>query len=220
VSDETWVLVPCERKRLEVLNELLEMLGRPAQRCVVVSAGAEPIMNGETPATVLHYPHDEINISRWWNLGLSFIRNHYTMDAPHEVLFCESDTVADEYAVPALVDALRVHELSMVGPDWFTGLGAGDVAVYGPNSPRSIEHRVPGTAFMIASEQGLRYDERFRWWYADDDFEMQARNRSGAAVVGGVLLDHGPSADLTPEKQRWADEDRALFVEKWGRQPW
>ncbi len=80
---------------------------------------------------------------------------------------------------------------------------------------------MPAECWLVAGELGLRADERMRWWYADDDLEMQARQRGPVGVVGGTGLELGElSSALSAEQQRWAVEARELFVRKWGCQPW
>lgn len=73
---------------------------------------------------------------------------------------------------------------------------------------------------MLAGESNLRVDPQFRWWYSDDDLEMQARELGGAGVVQGTGLVAGPDSSLSEEKAIWAREDREKFVKKWGREPW
>ncbi len=111
---------------------------------------------------------------------------------------------------------LRKNNLTMVGPNPWTDeekfFRLGDV--------RSPHGRVPGCFWMLAGDSGLRVDEEFRWWYSDDDFEMQARQRSGAGILHGTGLVGGPDTPLNEEKGQWAVEDRAKFVKKWGIEPW
>lgn len=73
---------------------------------------------------------------------------------------------------------------------------------------------------MLAGESRLRLDSQFRWWYSDDDLEMQARRAGGAGVVAGTGLVPGPDTALSEEKTAWAQEDRRRFVAKWGCEPW
>jgi hypothetical protein len=79
-----------------------------------------------------------------------------------------------------------------------------------------MTHRIPGVCMLVAGELGIRFDEAFRWWYADDDFEWQHRKAAGTGLVKGTMIQHGPGRPLTGERAQYAEEDIHRFVAKWG----
>lgn len=212
----TWVLIPCHRPRLTELRASLVNLGMPAGRTVIVTTEPEPI--GPTQiraAAVLCSPEPGINISRWWNLGLDWIAAQQTPGEPYEVLCMESDVRIDWPTVTRLRTALREHGLAMVGADWY-GVAREPVEIRRDLVPETVEHRIPGVCMLVAGELGLRFDEQFRWWYADDDFEWQHRKAGGTGLVRDLTIKHGPGRPLTGERAEYAEVDRQRFVAKWG----
>lgn len=214
----TWLVVPCQRARLPQLGRLLDSLQHPPDLTVVVADGFDAAdLAGQH--VVPQEPERGMNLARWWNLGMDYAAS-VAGDAWHEVAVVSSDVVGRPDSLALLRAKIRVDGLTMVGPNL-----AGDAdATWHAGSQRTVATRVPAECWMLPGELGLRADERMRWWYADDDLEMQAR-RYGAlglvGVVGGTGLRLGdPSSYLSEEQQRWAAESRELFVSKWGCQPW
>jgi hypothetical protein len=212
----TWVLVPCHRPRLTELRASLVNLGLPAERTVVVTTEPEPIGPTQVKAAaVLLSPEPAINISRWWNLGLDWIAAQHEPGEPYEVLCMESDVRITFETLARLHLALRMKRLAMVGADWY-GVAQEPVEIRRDLVPETIQHRIPGVCMLVAGELGLRFDEQFRWWYADDDFEWQHRKAGGTGLVRGTMIGHGPGRVLTGELAQYAAEDYQRFVAKWG----
>lgn len=214
----TWLLVPCHRPRLADLQESLKYLGHMPARTVVVTTWPDPIQPYDLDpcVTVLISPEPGINISRWFNLGLDYIARNE--DGPYEVLCMGSDVRITRETVEVLVRELREHKLAMVGADWY-GVATGPVEIHRELVPGSVYHRVPGVAMLAAGELGLRFDEQFRWWYADDDFEWQHRQAGGTGLVRGQTLQHGAGTPLDAERSQYAVEDLPKFRDKWGTVP-
>ena len=211
----TWVLVPCHRPRLTELRASLVNLGLPGERTVVVTTEPEPIGPTQVKAAaVLCSPEPGINISRWWNVGLDWIADQHE-PGPYEVLCMESDVRIDWSTLSRLRSVLRNYNLGMVGADWY-GVVTGAVETRYALAPEPIQHRIPGVCMLVAGELGLRFDEQFRWWYADDDFEWQHRKAGGTGLVRGTIIEHGPGRVLTGERAEYAQVDYQRFVAKWG----
>lgn len=157
---------------------------------------------------------DDHHISRWWNQGLHYIAQR--ADDKHEVLAVSSDYVGNEHSVRMLANFLRDRQLTMVGPNHWSN----EERIFKLNDPRGTTTRVPGDCWMLAGESGLRIDENFRWWYSDDDLEMQARQYSGTGILPNTGLHPELDSPLSEEKHKWAIEDRAKFIAKWGKEPW
>lgn len=216
-----WVVVPAPRSRTAELVAGVESLDHDPARVVMVTTCPAPV----DPADVAHlgtlvlYEGTDVNISRWWNLGLGFaydgeIRATGGRD-PFEVLVMGSDVSGRPGSVEDLAAGMRARGLVMAGPDWGD---QGDQTWTGRR--RTVFTRVPGPCFMLAGEVGLRCDERFRWWYADDDLEMAARQAGPVGLVTGTGLVHEGDKPLDPEKEIFAAEDLDLYVRKWGVAPW
>lgn len=212
----TWLLTPCHAPRLDDLRESLEYLGHPANRTVVVTTMPEPIHSEALRATVLLSPEPGINISRWFNLGLDWIAKREA--GPYEVLCMGSDVRITHETVEALVREMRDRDLAMTGADWYD-VATAPVEIRREPTPGSVYRRIPGVAMLAAGELGLRFDEQFRWWYADDDFEWQHRVNGGTGLVRGQTLQHGAGTPLDSSRVRYAAEDLVKFLAKWGTVP-
>lgn len=213
---DSWVLCPCQRSRLDLLKRMLTSLDHPSDHVVVVATYPDPICPWELDLSdhVIGFPTAEINIAKWWNIGLEYIAG---LARPrHEILALSSDYVGRDYSVAMIGAFLRQHDLSMAGPNHWTN----EPQIFKMHNQRHAMGRVPGGCWMLAGESGLRVDEAFRWWYSDDDFEMQARQRSGTGIIPGTGLEGGPDTALSEEKACWAVEDRKKYIQKWGCEPW
>ncbi|MBA2471259.1 MAG: hypothetical protein H0V41_03080 [Pseudonocardiales bacterium] len=211
----TWVLTPCHRPGFSDFTRSLAHLSHPVDRTVVVTTLPEPIEQDELPGvTVLLSPEPEVNISRWWNTGLDWIEQHHE-PGPYEVLCMESDVRIEWSTLAQLRMVLRNYNLAMVGADWH-GVVTSAVETRYDLDPWTTEHRIPGLCRLVAGELGLRFDEQFRWCFADDDFEWQHRKAAGTGLVRGLTFEHGPGRPLTGDCAEWAEVDRQRFVAKWG----
>lgn len=219
MTESTWIVVPCQRNRRDMLIESLESFEHPTDRVVVVATYPNPLtyddLLGLADHVILH-KHPEQYISRWWNQGIDYVRGLIFRGENYEIFAPSSDMTGNSESIPILREYLREENLAVVGPDYFDF----HRRIFRLNDPRTVHTRVPGACWMLQGETGLRLDENFRWWYSDDDLEMQARDRGGAGVIGGTGLRPGPDSPLTDEKFRWAAEDRLKFIAKWGIAPW
>lgn len=219
----TWVVTPCHRGRLEELHGLLDSLQHPPERTVIVTTAVPdpivpPDMHGRA-GNLCIYTKPGMLFGQWINLAFDYIATIDSTD--REVLCVGSSLRGQPSTVPMLAAALRGHGLAMVGPDLFDRLGPGQVEEHRADE-RTLYNRVPGICFMVPGELGLRFDPEFRWWYGEDDLEMQARQHAAVGLVGaaGVTLTAPNGHELNAEQAQHATEDRVKFVERWGHEPW
>lgn len=166
------------------------------------------------------------NLSRLWNRGLD--RSQFTAVARRttrwDTLVLNDDFIAGPGFVDRLQNALRADHAVIASPYAFALGGPERVDVYeAQGTLRDLSTRMAGFAFMIRGESGLRLDERFRWWYGDDDLAQQACAVGGRVVVHGTTWEHrhpDRQSYERPELMEQAGRDRHAFVDKWGFQPW
>jgi glycosyltransferase involved in cell wall biosynthesis len=170
---------------------------------------------------VLWDPEQPPNLSRLWNLGIDWAREH------------AARVGEDRWDVAVLNDD------AIVPPGWFDQLAvpmrnwgcAAASAGLSDGTPGSRIHRTPGTtslhqrmqgfAFILKGEAGLRADERLRWWCGDNDLDMQARAAGGTLVAATPVIEHlHPDQSTTGVLAEQTGIDMATFVDKWGFRPW
>ena len=140
--------------------------------------------------------------------------NYLAGPGEYEVMCVGSSHVGAPHTVRMLTSALRVRDLMMVGPDLCFDLPP--TWVLGLINDRKDGNRIPPECFMVRGELGLRFDPEFRWWYSDDDFEMQARQLGPVGLVGGTGFRQSANHPLDVEQTQHAHEDRGKFMAKWG----
>jgi hypothetical protein len=209
-----WVVIPAARQHLDHVEACLDALGNFGNHVVVVTNGHDPIQQRELPVHVVHDKQPDVNISRWWNLGLEWIAA--ADSSPHHVLIMNADARILTEGVARLSLALDEHP---------------DACMAGPMRGRSVHHetrhgflgfeqRIPGFCFMLASRSGLRADEQFQWWAGDDDLEWRARRQGGTLLVGPIEYAHLSDGTPRGHLRDLAVADLRRFEAKWGVRPW
>lgn len=214
MSTHIWVLIPAARQHLALLQENLQILGELTANTLVVSNGEHPLTEHETGTHVI-VDDGDINISRWWNLGLDWIEEQ-DYDYEHHVLVLNADARIQVKDIARLSAALdRDPSAVMAGPKPEFGTSKETRPV-----PLGIHVRVPGFCFMLTSLNPIRADEQFRWWCGDDDLEWRARKLGGTLRVGRIEYGHLGDGVPKGELLALAKEDLIRFEAKWGIRPW
>lgn len=223
LTSDSWVVVPCPRSRLDELRSLLAQLDQSPHRVVVVTTLPDPIGTVDIAGFATHlvlFERPGMWFSAWVNAGLNYIdqvRAGAAYHPPFNVLVIGSDARGTKDSVEALANAMDQRNLVMCGPNYNPRATGVDIL---NDRPRTVHDRVPGSCFMLAGEYGLRMDEQFRWWYSDDDLEMQARAAGQVALVADTGLMHDTDHMLNAEQAEHAIEDRIRFVIKHSIEPW
>ena len=150
-----------------------------------------------------------------------------------QVLLLNTDAQISRRGIQTLGEALYQLDVSVCGPDYRGVCKDPNFPLL--NSPKINRsrsqipwtHRVPGFCMMVRVEDAISDyyqiypDEEMRWWYSDDDIEWQAREARGTALIPGVEVRHPPAGGTLLDETlgRWAQEDLAKFVAKWGSEP-
>lgn len=219
---DLWVLTCAPGSRAVEAISLIERIGAPT---VLVTTQPDPIPSDfmGDDVTVLLFDSTEINISKWWTLGLDHIASFYDgkPDAKWDVLLVETDADIQPKHVERMRRIMREQECVMAGADFFRVLPDRPLHVRRDNSAWLPEGRCIGFAQVVAGETGLRHDPEFRWWLADDDFEWQHRVNGGTVFIGGGIdVSHiGTQGPLTGERLVAWQEDEPKFEAKWGGLP-
>lgn len=201
---------------------MLASLGHDPAHAVVVTTLPDPIEGDDVAGAADHvvvFEKPGMLFGEWFNLGFDYIAGIDSRQ--REVLCIGSSLLAATDTIPTLRRALRDNNLTMCGPDVFGRVGAGAIEMH-QFDERTLHNRVLANCFMVAGELNLRFDPQFRWWYADDSYEMDHRKLGPVGNVGGarVTMTHPDGHYLSEEQAIWATEDRAKFVAKYGCEPW
>lgn len=128
-----------------------------------------------------------VNIQRWWNRGIDAAGTTYVV------------VLNDDVTIPPGLPALMAAELERTG-----------ASICYAGSPN-----LTGWAFALNVDHGIRPDERFRWWWGDNDLHRQACQLHGVCHVDVDVAHHHPNSALAAFEEI-VELDRLAFAAKWG----
>jgi hypothetical protein len=159
-------------------------------------------------------------LHRMWNAGLSLAAD---AGGPHNVLVINDDVEVDPDFIARLDAALRVDPDHWIAYPNHQGLAIDHDACARTTSDEMAGQTISGWAMMLRGEAGLRFDERFGWWYGDSAMEREVRVAGKHVVCAGGCfarhLDPCRSTFTDPERLAQAEADEALFAELYGLDP-
>lgn len=191
-----WVTVPTAGR--DTLAAAIDSTGIPRDRTVIVKTAPDAALPDGC-----HVIEDlgDINIHRWWNTGMDYAEAY---GATH-VLVINDDVLLDTSTVPTLLDAMDGR--AAIGSPGAGGIFEGDLP----------EWRVMnGACWLLDLATGLRADERYRWWYGDNDLDWRARTQHGGVASVRCYFQHLHANELTaasPELMRLTDDDNRTWLE-------
>jgi hypothetical protein len=161
----------------------------------------------------------ELNISRWWNLGLALISDRMREHKiPRwNVAVLNDDTIVPPGWVKVLTQRMRDKGAAAVS----SGNPNPIPALHTTPGPVNLSTRLQGFAFILAGEHGVRANEQLRWYFSDDHVDWLSRQRGGVLSVPGMSVEHRfPNGQVTSEIQEMIAKDAATFQAYWGMRPW
>ena len=205
-----------------MLVNLLTQLHQDSVQAVVIDTGYDPsFFTWHDDIDWVRDVTEPPNISRWWNLGLNYIKEIEGSNE-HIVAILNDDLVIPKGFVPRLATFIETQDAVAAYPDqhdYFLGKPA--CLKHTRAEPVSLYTRMCGYAFALRGSTGLRADETLQWWYGDDDLDWRAREAGGSVLVGGLKVDHlSPNSTTVGKLAEQAGRDRQTFIDKWGRAPW
>jgi glycosyltransferase involved in cell wall biosynthesis len=200
------------------LKECIEAVRNQVDKIILVEGGPGAAMILDSDYTVIREP--ELNISKWWNLGLKLIESRVQQARlPRwDVVILNDDAIIPDNWVQAVAGSMREA-------------GAAAACSGGTRLPYRVLHTEPGPvglmtrmqgfAFVLAGEKGIRADEKLHWYFSDDHVDWMARKLGGMLMIPGMGVEHlYPNSQMTAEMQAQVAEDAAHFYGYWGMRPW
>lgn len=206
IAAPTWAVIPTMGR--ELLHDCLASLRGQVDGIVLVTNNGYTATD-VTDVTVVRDPGEDHNISRWWNLGLDALARHGLPEWNAVVL--NDDVTLEQGAVQRMAGVLRRRRAALAFP------GPVERLLTEPGG-----ERITGWCFMLRGEGALRADERYAWWYGDNDLDWTARAAGGAVTVPGIGMVHADPNGYTnriPALAAQAGRDRDTFLATWGRLP-
>ena len=158
-----WVTVPSGNRRT-YLQQIFDTCGVPLSHIVLVNTA-----KNEPTKYVHNLWSDELNIHKWWNMGIEFAAKH---GADHVAVLNDDVQLIDDPLNKIVADM-------------------GDAAIGQPNVGS-----ICGYCFVLNVSSGLRPDESYRWWYGDNDLYDRAKLHGGVKIVD-VKVNHLHANELT-----------------------
>lgn len=220
INTPTFAIIPTNGR--DCFQRCLAAVYDQVDRVYVVEGGpdAKLLSDGfeDYDFTVIREP--ELNISRWWNLGLQLIYNRVRAShlAKWNVVILNDD---------AIIPADWVYQLDKT----MRGMGVAAASSGNPNpipalhtqpGPVNLMTRLQGFAFMLAGEKGVRANEQLKWYFSDDHVDWLSRQQGGVVSLPGHMVEHlYPNGQVTPEIQEQIAKDAHTFTQYWnGMRPW
>lgn len=205
---------PCLERCLDAIEPQVDMM------FVLDTSGSSASGRFKDHHYTLADPGD-INISRWWNVGLEAAQRHVKHQASPspkwDVAIINDDVIVPEGWFDAVSGAMRQMGVAAAcsgGTGGMPVLNTQPVAV-------PLHTRMQGFAFIVAGELGLRANEALRWYFTDDYMDWESRKLGGVVMIPGMHVEHlYPNGQLTPELLAQTAADAQTFVDIYGRRPW
>jgi hypothetical protein len=203
-----FMTVPTAAARPDLLRSLVENCGLPRERIIIVSTregidlpvGTITIEDLEAP-----------NIQRWWARGIAEAEKR----GATTVAVVNDDISLTPQTLGTLSDALTRTGAAIASPSrppFKNGLHKRPLVPYEP--------RLWGSLWVLRLDSGLRPDERYVWWYGDNDLDIRARRHHGGVVLEDVEYEHlhpGEGTAKSPELQAQSDRDAQRFETEYAR---
>jgi hypothetical protein len=169
----------------------------------------------------LYIPDQPPNIALMWNAGLDECEHLRRQQCESwRVAFLCDDAPPPEGWFDAVTAAME-QTGAAVGCSSPWPFGGPPLLKTSPD--QDIMGRMPGWAWVLDPDSGVRADESMSWWWCDTDLDFTARGKGGMVRIGThqVLNIHPNEFTVTKD---WAwdviGRDRQAFAAKWGYIPW
>ena len=214
--------------RPELLSRCIAAIAPQVDTVLIIDNASDPPVRGNVAIReawrpgvfLLDIPDQPPNLSRLWNTGFDWVADIAGTDTVRDVAVLCDDAIVPDGWFRLVADGMRQHGAAAASTHGITPC-AFPILKTAPDS--DIINRMPGWAWMVAGEKGLRADERLLWWYGDTQLDWSARVAGGTVILPGPVVPNERPNDFTvniPELGAQAGRDREMFQEINGWVPW
>lgn len=203
-----FMTVPTAGSRQKLLDALIEQCGLPRERIIIVATRP----GVELPeGVVVIEDFGSPNIQRWWSEGIAEAERR----GATAVAVVNDDIRLTPETLPALERELAETNAAIASPsrsEFRNGLHKRPLVPYEP--------RLWGSLWVLRLASGLRPDQRYVWWYGDNDLDIRARTKHGGVVLCAVEYEHLHPSEGTagnPDLVRQTDLDAQTFEQQYAR---
>lgn len=202
-----FLTIPTAGSRPQLLGDLVATAGVPRENTILVATRPDVVVPEEC-----HVIEDlgPINIQRWWNRGIDeAVRRGATA-----VAVLNDDVRIAPRGLESMYNALSETGTTIASPsrpEWGPGVHKGRLVPYRPV--------LWGACWVLDVSSPLRPDERYRWWYGDNDLDIRARRNFRGIVSVDVAFENtntGESTSLSVPLQELAAVDGTTFWKQYG----
>lgn len=188
-----WAVIPTSSREKDYL-EVVEWCKNHDVTTVTISTSEE----ADKYSVGKVIKNRELNISKWWNLGLDYIAEQ------------EFET-EEEYTVAVLNDD------AIMPDDWFEKLeryiSDGFSGASGYRFGTRLQ--ISGYAFLLNGRHDIRADEELVWWFGDDSVARRCEEEGGFAYVSGIEVGNKYANSTSEVFSEQIAKDRERYFEKY-----
>lgn len=217
--------------RPELLARCVAAIGPQVGAVIVIDNASDPPISRASilPAVgleddyqllLVQVPDQPPNLSYLWNVGIGLVEKlRDRADSCGIAVLCD-DAIVPPGWFAAVADAMTATGAAIgCSNPW----GHAHAPRLKTEPDRSLMERMPGWAWVLNPDSGVRPDESLRWWWGDTDMDWQARHAGGMVMIGGYPVPNERPNDFTvsvPGLATQAGQDGETFAAKWSYRPW
>jgi len=161
------IVIPTRGGRDNYINAIIANAGLPASHIIITTNSADYADAWTRTDATLIVDLAPINIHRWWNTGINILAGK----GATYVTVLNDDVSITPDSITRMRDALEREGATLAHP----------------GQPGELV----GCAWTLNVTHGIRCDERYQWWYGDNQLWQDAQTRGrGIIDVQGTGIEH------------------------------
>ncbi|CAB4976363.1 unannotated protein [freshwater metagenome] len=188
------IVIPTRGDRESYLNAIIATVDLPASHIIITTNSAKYRDTWTRTDATLIVDLAPINIHRWWNAGINALQSK---GATYATVLNDDVSITPD-SVQRMRDALERTGATLAHP----------------GRPGELV----GCAWTLNVTHGVRCDERYQWWYGDNQLWLDAQTRGHGIIdvpeAGIVHLEPNRKTTLSPALQALALVDRRRWQQR------